>query len=359
VRIVQLNPFHYPYRGGIEHRIHNLSRRLASKHEVIVLTGRLPDTAPYEEIDGYQVHRLDSKLWGRYNPPYIKTPGVLEALMELEADVVDFHYRWAPSYTRAIKAYDGPKIFTFHNGWGEGEGMVGLMSEINDWRFSKVLRGFDRVVCVSEFVKDDLVVRGFDESCLMAAPNGVDIPTSRYVDEEDHILFVGRLVGTKGLPYLLKAMASVETKLLICGSGPELPKLRKLSERYGLDGKVEFLGRVSEEEKERLMRSCKLFVLPSTWESYGIAAAEAMSYGRPVIASRVGGLPEVIGNSGILTPPRNPKALADAINALLHEDAMRERLGKRARELAETYSWDLIAKQMEGIYSSVAEGKAQ
>lgn len=107
MRVVLLNPFHYPYMGGIEHRLHEVSCRLASKHEMIVLTSQLPGTPEEEERDGYRIVRLPSKFTDIYNPPFVTTPGVLEALEGLDPDVVDFHYRWAPSYNKAIKRYRG------------------------------------------------------------------------------------------------------------------------------------------------------------------------------------------------------------------------------------------------------------
>src|SRR5512145_1928630 len=113
LRIVQVNAYHYPYRGGIEHRIHHVSKRLAKKHEVIVLTSQLPNSSPEEEIDGYRVVRLPSKYYNIYNPPYVATPGLLEKLAELEPDIADFHYRWAPTYNKAARKYSGKKVFTF------------------------------------------------------------------------------------------------------------------------------------------------------------------------------------------------------------------------------------------------------
>ena len=106
------------------------------------------------------VVRLPSRFIGRYNPPYVTTPGVLDALNSLDADIVDFHYRWAPSYSRAMRRYEGNWMFTFHNTYGEGEGIGRALSLINDMLFSNMIRD-RRTVCVSEFVRNDLLARGF------------------------------------------------------------------------------------------------------------------------------------------------------------------------------------------------------
>jgi glycosyltransferase involved in cell wall biosynthesis len=353
MRIVQLNPFHYPFMGGIEHRIHHISSILAREHEVIVVSGQLPGTMEEEEMGGYRVLRLPSKLYTNYNPPHIVTKGILAKLNELEPDVVDFHYRWSGSYRKAMRRYPGKKVFTFHNTFGEGEGFIGKLSALNDIVNTGFIKGFDKVVCVSEFVRNDLEKRGFPSDLLEAVPNGVDPPAELSGKEGDFILFIGRLVRTKGLDYLLKAMESVTTPLMIAGGGPEEQRLRKIVQSNGLEDRVKILGRVSEEEKHRLLSECRLFVFPSVWESYGIAAAEAMSYGKAVITTDVGGLPEVVGEAGILVPSRNPEALSRAINELISDDDRRRELGLRARERAKGYTWHRAAEEMERIYSDV------
>ena len=353
MRIVQVNAFHYPYRGGIEHRVHHIAKRLAKKHELIILTGQLPDTSASEEMDGYTVKRLPSKQANIYNPPYIKTPGLLKALDELQPDIVDFHYRWAPTYNKAARHYSGKKAFTYHNTYGEGVGLTKIPSIVNDFFWSKHLKEFQKIVCVSEFVRQDLMARGFSPEQLVTVPNGIDMPPEMETSDDNFILFVGRLVGTKGLPYLLKAMKTVDSKLVICGGGPDLDKLQRMAGKLGLKDKVKFPGRVSEQEKHKLFSSCSLFVLPSIYESFGIAAAEAMSYGKPVVASNVGGLPEVVKGGGMLANPKDPEDLAKQITHLLNDPEKRKLLGIKAKELASGYTWDRSAEQMDNLYQSI------
>lgn len=355
MRIVEVNAFHYPFLGGIEHRIHHIAKRLAGKHEVIVLTGQLPETLPNEEMAGYTVRRLPSNYTNIYNPPYIKTPGILDALEEMQPDVVDFHYRWAPTYNKAAQKYKGKKVFTFHNTFGEGAGLTRIPSVANDYMWKRPLKQFSKIICVSDFVRRDLMARGFNQELLVTVPNGIDMPPPMNRTEGDYILFVGRLVGTKGIPYLLKAMKDIDSKLVVCGGGPDQKKLEKMAAHLGITDKVIFPGRVPEVEKLRLFSNCKLFVLPSIYESYGIAAAEAMSYGKAVVVSDVGGLPEVVGDSGLLARPRDQKDLAEKINTLLGDRERRMSMGNRARELAEKYTWDRSASMMESLYHDALE----
>jgi glycosyltransferase involved in cell wall biosynthesis len=354
MRIVQLNAYHYPFMGGIEHRIHHLSRRLAKEHEVIVLTGRMPGTVAEEMIDGYRVIRLDSWYINIYNPPFISTKGILGKLNELDPDIVDFHYRWAPSYTRDVMKYAGTVIHTAHNTFGEGEGMMGYFSRINDRRFRDKCANFSKIICVSEFICHNYAQNGYPQDKLVVVPNGVEIPTLRS-EEEDFILSLGRIVRTKGLSYLMEAMREVDTPLLVCGAGPDRKHLEKLVEKYRLRDKVRFLGRVSEERKAQLFASCKMYVMPSTFEAYGIAAAEAMSYGRPVVVSNVGGLPEVVKDCGILVPPRDSQALAEGIRSLLADGQLRAELGRKAKLRAELYSWDHATEKVDAVYRQVLD----
>jgi glycosyltransferase involved in cell wall biosynthesis len=353
MRIVQLNPYHYPYMGGIEYRLHEVSRRLSARHEMIVLTSQLKGTPSEEERDGYRIVRLPSKFRGNYNPPYVSTPGVLEALEKLEPDVVDFHYRWAPSYTKAMRRYRGRWAFTFHNTFGEGEGLGRLVSQVNDSLFCRHIRD-RRVVCITEFIKADLIRRRFKPELLDVVPPGVDLEHGEG-REGDHLLFVGRLVGTKGLPYLIRAMKSVDGKLVIVGDGPEKERLENLVRSSDVASKVELTGWVSPERKAELLSSCRAFVMPSLFESYGMAAAEAMTWGKPVVASRVGGLPEVVGDGGILVPPRDSAALTEALNALLCDDGLRRSRAAAARKHVQRYSWPRVLEDLEATYRRVAD----
>jgi glycosyltransferase involved in cell wall biosynthesis len=356
MKVVEVNAYHYPYMGGIEHRVHHLSQRLGSKHKVTVLTSRMPGTAERERMDNYDVLRLESRFVNLYNPPHVITHGILEAITELDPDVVDFHYRWSGTYNKAARNYEGTKAFTFHNTFGEGVGFLRPLSVLNDSLWKRHLLKFKKIICVSEFVKNDLVARGFAPDRLEVVPSCIEMPAPRTTVEDDYILFVGRLVATKGIPFLLQAMKEVNSHLVIVGGGPARSSLERMTARLGLEGKVTFEGRASEERKADLFAGCKMLVMPSLFESLGLAAAEAMSYGKPVVASNSGGLPEVVGNGGLIVPAKDPERLAEAINTLLRDDPLRHDLGVKAKARAAQYDWDLAAEKMEKIYASLVSG---
>ena len=357
MKIVDVNPFFYPFKGGIEHRMHDTSRLLAERgHDVTILTGQLPDTAPEERTEhGYRILRLKSTLINLYNPPIIRSKDVLGTLKGLDADIVNYNYRWAPSYNGDLRRYDGKKVFTYHNMWGEGMGAMGKVSEVNDSRFKACLDTFDHIIAVSDYVRDDLIRRGYSQDHVTSVPSCLSRPPSRSCTEGDYILSLGRLVKTKGLEHLICAMADVDCKLILCGKGPEQDRLKRLIGKKGLSEKIEMRGWISDEEKEALMDGCKLFVMPSLFESLGLAAIEVMSYGKPLVCTNVNGLPETVQEGGIAVPPKDQKAISDAVNRLLYDDGLRARLGDNAFKRAQYYNWDDMMPKIEGIYQKVID----
>lgn len=355
MRIVDVNPYFYPWLGGIEHRMHRIAKELVKRgHEVIIVTGRLPDTKEDEMTEyGYRVVRIPSKLYKVYHPPYIKSKGLLEKLNELKPDIVNFNYRWAPSYTKDMLRYRGKKVFTCHNMFGEGKGWQKIPSTVNDKLFFRNIDQYDYVVYVSEIWKDDMAKRG-----MVIGRSAVVYPClDRYpavTDREgDFILSIGRLVGTKGLKHLIDAMKDVDCKLIVCGKGPEEKKLRKRAIENGVADRIEFKGFVSEEEKERLMGECKFTVIPSLRETFCLVAVESMSFGRPVICTNVDGLPYTVKDGGVLVEPGDPKALADAMNDLLHDDGKRKEMGVRARQVSEEYSAEKVTDVLLEVFEKV------
>ena len=360
MKIVDVNPFFHPYDGGIEKRMYDLAKLLSERgHEVTVVTGRLSDDSPEEEVlDGFRVIRLKSRLIKIYNPPYISSEGVLDTLNSIGADVVNYNYRWAPSYNKALAAYDGPKVFTYHNMWGEGDGIVGAVSEKNDAKFARnVMSSFDHVIAVSDYVRDDLIRRGYSDRYVTSVPPGLSQEVRPGDGSGDFILSLGRLVRTKGLDYLIEAMKNVDHKLVICGKGPDAKRLEKAIAKAGLQGRVEMRGYVSEEERNRLMGECRFFVMPSLHESFGLAAVELMARGRPLVCSDADGLPSTVGEAGYVVPKADSKALAEAMNRMYDDRELCESKASKATEVARTYSWDLLLPRIEDVYSKVASGE--
>ena len=359
MKIVDVNPFFTPYNGGIENRMYDTSKLLAAKgHDVTVVTGRLSDDSPEEEkVDGFRIVRLKSRQIKIYNPPFISSKGVLETLQSIDADIVNFNYRWAPSYTKALKAYDGKKVFTYHNMWGEGTGITARFSEINDNKFAKALETFDHVIAVSDTVRNDLIARGYSPDYVTTVPSCLKCPLVAGPGTGDYALSLGRLVRTKGLDYLIEAMKDVDHKLILCGKGPDEKRLRKLIAKHGVSDRVEMKGYVSEEEKSRLMGECRFFVMPSIHESLGLAAEELMAHGRPIVCSDADGLPDTVGAAGYVVPKADSAALAHAINEMFSDQAKVDSLASEALKRAAYYDWNIHLPVIEEVYGKVLSGE--
>lgn len=346
--VCMVNPFFHPYDGGIERRMRNVGKRLSEKHDIHVVTSQLSGTESFEIVDGIQVHRLPSRFIDVYNPPAVFTSGIESKIREIDPDLVHLHYRWSLKYTKAVASFleKIPVIFTWHNAFGEGVGWQRPLSLINDEFFKHFFaKSCDRVICVSEYIKRQLSNHGISEDIMEVIYNGIDLrePSQR---EEDFILFVGRLVHTKGIDVLIEAMRNVNTKLLVCGKGP------KSKELEGVEG-VDLLGFVSEEKKYDLLRRCKFLVLPSHKEAFGIILLEAMSVGKPIVATKVGGVPEVVGDAGLIVPPKDPKKLSEAIDRLVSDDELRQELARNAEKRVSFFSWDKVVLQLENVYEEV------
>lgn len=365
MRILHLNPFFFPYAGGIERRILEIGRRHARRHEVFLLTAQFPDTEPQEDVDGIHVTRLPSRfrLKRFYNPPLVSSPGLQQAIRLVRPDVIDLHFRWSPSYARAFSRARAAKVFTYHNTYGEGSGVLGLLSRINDAISRRYIRRAHRINCISRFIWDDLRSHGFPEDRFALVPNGVEPDALRKQagpapeGARDQIVAVGRMVRVKGFDTLVRALPYVDRRLglTICGEGPERANLQRLAQALGVQDRVRLPGWVPEPEKLGLLSACAVFVHPARFEAFGLAPLEALAMGAPVITSTAGGLPEVVDEAGLLVPPDDPKALAHAITTLTNDDELRTKLQKAAPAQCAKYSWDAIALKQLRIYEQAIE----
>jgi glycogen(starch) synthase len=175
------------------------------------------------------------------------------------------------------------------------------------------------------------------------------------------LLFVGRIDPRKGLHYLIKALPLIpkDVEVTIAGAhslsgGRYEDYLQNMIAKLNVQRRVKFLGSVSEEEKWKLYGISDVFVLPSVHEALGLVILEAMSVGLPVVASNLGGIPEVVkhGDNGLLFEPRNWKDLAEKITLLLNDDEMRERMGKNAKRSVHGMTWTKTAREYTRIYEN-------
>jgi glycosyltransferase involved in cell wall biosynthesis len=224
-------------------------------------------------------------------------------------------------------------------------------------------RRFDRVVAISDSVHQFLLREyGYPPSKVVRISpgwQGVPLPPSGS-DAEPTVVCVAKFRPEKGHTVLLAAFDLVRrqvpgARLRLVGDGELEPELRADVAARGLDGMVEFTGAVP--EIWSVLATAHVFALPSLSEAFGIAATEAMAAGLPVVASDVGGLPELVtpGVTGELFPPGDHEALADHLTRLLRSPALRERMGRAARETAQAHSMERSVDRYVALYEEMVD----
>ncbi len=176
-----------------------------------------------------------------------------------------------------------------------------------------------------------------------------------------YLLAIGRHVRQKGFDVLIEAFALTDLglrhDLVIAGDGPERQRLEQLAVERGVAEAVVFVGRTDRVRTAALFRGCEVFVLPSRHEPMGIVNLEAMASAKPVIATRVGGVPEIVidGETGVLVAADDPKALAEALMAVLDNPERCESMGRAGRSRAEQFDWSVIAARYDDVYQRAHE----
>jgi glycosyltransferase involved in cell wall biosynthesis len=250
------------------------------------------------------------------------------------ADLV--HAHWL--LTAAVARFAGrPWVVTLH-----GSGSAGRFSDEELARerprlVRRMLRPAASVICVSETLAAAVRAAGLE---AVVIPNGVRVPDEVGPPAEPpEVLYVGRLSPEKNIDTLVKAVGDLN--LVVAGDGP-------LRERV-----PHALGAVPHAEVERLLERASVLVAPCEREGFGLAAAEAMAFGRPVVAAAGGALLDLVadGETGLLVPPRDAPAMRAAVQELLGDPELRERLGLAGRELArERFGWDGVTERTLKVY---------
>lgn len=256
-----------------------------------------------------------------------------------DADLV--HAHWLAS--AAVARFAGkPFVVTLH-----GTGSAGALSDLGlvekaPWLVRFLLRPARAVICVSQPLTDAMQAAGVTQARYI--PNGVAVPTAASAeDERPFVLFAGRLAEEKGIPELVEATRGLD--LVVAGDGPLRPLV------------PDALGFVAHDELAELYDRAAVVVLPSHREGLPLCVLEAMAHGRPVVATRVGGIPQLVqdGETGYLVEPGDPAALRAALVRLLADPQLRAVMGAAARDrVAQTCSWEQVTEQTLAAYGLAA-----
>jgi glycosyltransferase involved in cell wall biosynthesis len=233
----------------------------------------------------------------------------------------------------------------------------------------EAMRASDRVVAVSGALRNRLIELGVPTERVVVQHNGVDgerfairdraaarrslgLPLDRRL-----VLYVGNLLPEKGVDILMDAAPELlrdvpDAGILFVGGGPMEATLQAQAQRLGISERVQLLGRRLHDEIPTWMAACDLFCLPSRREGCPNVLLEALAAGRPTVAARVGGIPELIDDSnGLLVPPESPNALAQALAATLSRQWEPERL----RATVPCLSWDEVGKTIHGLLEDAVD----
>lgn len=358
-----------PYIGGGEVFAMRLIPMLRERgHEIIIVTSHgsldLPDE---DDFMGIKVHRLpfQEALAGGEVRRVMATQQRLASIkrsfrpelvhLNLQDPSVFFHIQTS-------RAYPCPTLLTIHGELGRCEAGHGTL-------LGRALRDADWVTTVSQALLGDvraLAPEITPRSSLLhnAIPEIKDEPTPVPVKSR-RIICVGRLVPEKGFDLAVEAFARIhaehpDARLVFAGDGPERTRLQARAGELGVTEAVEFLGWLNSQQLSGLFESSLMVLMPSRWrEGFGLVALEAAVHARPVIAARVGGLPEVVleGETGLLVEKENIDELADAALSLLRDPEYAVRLGAAARRRAlSDFDFRRHADQYEALYRRLAAG---
>lgn len=364
MRIVHIVQRYVPAIGGAETHVRAVAEEQARRgHEVtVVTTGERREEA---RLGGVRVVRFPTRHWrGDYLfPPWLPMPGARAFIEDAKPDLIHAHsYRFATIEVgaQASRAISVPLIVTAHGFYPPESGIVSASRALYDrLRGKRALAQAARCVAVTSHEIDHYARLGVERARIDVVPNG--LPESAFVPgdgaafrkrhslEGPIVLFLARLAHDKGVRDLARAAALVpDATFAFCGrDAGEEKALRSLA-----GPNVRVLGPV--DEPRDAYAACDIFCLPSHYEAFGIVLAEAMAQTRPVVSTRAGGIPDVVGEAGVLVAPRDPRALAEAIQTLLANARRRRELGEIGCERAKRYRWTSVVDELEEVYRRAA-----
>ncbi len=362
------------YGGAGVHALH-LATQLRNSVELEIRT-----LHPAEDMEGVRVRRYYPSLPKGPEDREGKALEVLSLNVNMLTDPIDAQvvhaHTWYTGFTGMLakKLYDCKLVVTVHSleplrPWKREQ--LGRGYEVGQWLEEMSLKACDAVIAVSEGMAADLQDHyGIPADRIHVIHNGVDAsafsrrenPTllDNLAVTKPYILFLGRLTKQKGIFDLLEAFKSLDSEVnlvLVTGRADTQRLVYDLSKALKGMERVRWINRVvTHEEMVALYSSCELFVCPSRYEPFGIINLEAMACERPVVATSVGGVLEVVDNgvTGLLVAPESPDSLAGAIDALLADPKLREKMGKEGRKRVERhFTWGRVAQLTVDLYEKL------
>ncbi len=367
MRILMLNYEYPPIGGGAAPITRALSEQLAlAGHHVDVVTmgyGRLPFQE--QEIDGrLRIFRVPAL---RRSPVRAVTvemgsylASALPVCLALAArntyDLIHAHFLMPTGVlAAAVKRVTGlPLVVTVHGsdvpGYNPDRFKRGHKLLQPVWK--AVVRSADAIISPSAYLRD-LLRKGYPAPVTLI-PLGCNPAAPNTVERRQRILFASRLFPRKGAQFMLDALVGLDLvgwDVVVAGDGPMLEPLKAQAARLGLA--AQFPGFLKGQALQDLYASSAIFVFPSLHDNFPVVLMEALSHGCAVVTNNCTGMPEVVGDAGLLVKPHDVPGLRAAIARLMGDPALRDELGQRARRRVAELAWDRILEQHLELYERV------
>lgn len=388
MKILMLS-WEYPPKsvGGLSNHVFYLSQALSKMgHEIHVITCG-DGTVPAEENDnGVFVHRV--------LPYKIDTTDFTKWVMQLNFSMVEevikiitakgkfdlIHaHDWLSAFSaKTIKgAFKIPTVCTIHaTEYGRNGGIkTDMQRYISSTEWLLAYESWKVVAC-SNYMRQqisDIFSVPWDK--IWVIPNGVCLEQFNFEfdwlnfrrkyarDDEKLVFYVGRHVFEKGIHLLVEAAHKIvenynNTKIIIAGTGPMTEELKSRVRQMGLESKVQFIGYISDKERDKMYKVSNVAVFPSLYEPFGIVALEAMAAGCPVVVSDTGGLGEIIEHkfNGLKAINGSVDSIVDNISEILYDENLANSLKKNAlNSVYDKYTWDKVAEVTVNMYAMVKE----
>ncbi|HIH50346.1 TPA: glycosyltransferase family 4 protein [Candidatus Micrarchaeota archaeon] len=377
-----LNPYFYPYKGGTEKVLLEVYSRLAKRNNVTVITSvaAKKNKPSVEEISGIRVVRLkaSSTRLPTLPMPFLIFDGLKKALVREKSDIyhINNRYQYFGDTVRIVKGMDRKLALTVHNAIPRNINFTtDELGRFYDWFWGKKLMGaVDVITAVSTNTAKTTIPRRYMKKAHVIF-NGVDFKRFRKMRKDSAevesvvrslgfrgttIVTNGRLVPQKGQIYLLDAFAELvnsgmdELNLLVIGRGALSRHLYRSAKKMGVAKKFRIVSGIEDAMLPCYYNACDIFAFPSLYEPAGLAVCEAMSCELPVVASNVGGIPEIVGDCGIYSKPKDYESIRDGLGYIIGNDRAVRHMVRMGRErMVRRHNWDRIAKQYENLFSGV------
>lgn len=369
MHILHLYKDYHPVLGGIENHVQVLAEGLATRgHQVTVLVTNTSSRGEVEHQENLTIVKAARLLHMASTP--LSLHMVWHAARLTGVDVVNLHFPYPPADLAALVVPRRPPlVVTYHSD------IVRQQTILRVYRYllKSTLKRAARIVATSPaYIASSPWLQPHAERCVVsplsvdparfANPDPQAVAALRARHGEPLLLFVGRLRYYKGLHFLVEALTRMKqpARVLLVGCGPEEQRLREQAHTAGVAERVHFAGEVSDEELPALYGAADVFVLPSHLrsEAFGIVQLEAQAASLPIVCTELGTGTSYItqdGITGLVVPPADPPALAQALDTLLANPEMARQMGAAGHARAEQeFSHPRMIERMEQIYQEVA-----